>query len=169
MKVHPIYHLSRSIKISIVVLWDHYMPIWYFVWYCVQRKSSCKTNQRVSFRWVDFTSTKPVSVPRYIAVTSHERHGVSNHRQLDCLFLQQLVNQHQLTKDPYYWLFGNTSVDCPHKGSVMRKAYMDWLNRSTVICYLWKSTGHIEGLVQDCSNSSTLAMELLQSCTKPSI
>ena len=27
--------------------------------------------------------------------------------------------------------------------------------------------GHIDGLVQDCSNSSALAMELLQSCTKP--
>ena len=29
--------------------------------------------------------------------------------------------------------------------------------------------GYIEGLVQDCSNSSALEMELLQSCTKPSI
>ena len=29
--------------------------------------------------------------------------------------------------------------------------------------------GHFNGLVQDCSNSSALAMELLQSCTKPSI
>ena len=28
---------------------------------------------------------------------------------------------------------------------------------------------HIEGLAQDCSNSSVLAVELLQSCTKPSI
>ena len=28
---------------------------------------------------------------------------------------------------------------------------------------------HIDGLVQDCSNSNALAMELLQSCTKPSI
>ena len=28
---------------------------------------------------------------------------------------------------------------------------------------------HIDGSVQDCSNSSALAMELLQSCTKPSI
>ena len=28
---------------------------------------------------------------------------------------------------------------------------------------------HIDGLVQDCSNSSTSAMESLQSCTKPSI
>ena len=27
---------------------------------------------------------------------------------------------------------------------------------------------HINGLVQDCSNSSALAMELLQSCAKPS-
>ena len=26
---------------------------------------------------------------------------------------------------------------------------------------------YFDGLVQDCSNSSTLAMELLQSCTKP--
>ena len=26
----------------------------------------------------------------------------------------------------------------------------------------------VDGLVQDCSNSSALAMELLQSCTKPS-
>ena len=28
---------------------------------------------------------------------------------------------------------------------------------------------YIDSLVQDCSNSSALAMELLQSCTKPSI
>ena len=28
--------------------------------------------------------------------------------------------------------------------------------------------GHIDDLLQDCSNSSALAMELLQSCTKPS-
>ena len=32
-----------------------------------------------------------------------------------------------------------------------------------------KSAQYIDGLVQDCSNSSALAMELLQSCTKPSI
>ena len=28
---------------------------------------------------------------------------------------------------------------------------------------------YVNGLVQDCRNSSALAMELLQSCTKPSI
>ena len=27
--------------------------------------------------------------------------------------------------------------------------------------------GYVDGLVQDCSNSNVLAMELLQSCTKP--
>ena len=32
---------------------------------------------------------------------------------------------------------------------------------------LWLSA-HVDGSVQDCSNSSALAMELLQSCTKPS-
>ena len=31
------------------------------------------------------------------------------------------------------------------------------------------SSEHIHGFVQDCRNSSVLAMELLQSCTKPSI
>ena len=33
----------------------------------------------------------------------------------------------------------------------------------------WGWNNHIDGLVQDCSNSSALAMELLQSCTKPLI
>ena len=28
---------------------------------------------------------------------------------------------------------------------------------------------HIDGLAQDCNNSSVLAMELLQSCAKPSL
>ena len=38
------------------------------------------------------------------------------------------------------------------------------------VCKLQKLHGaYIDGLVQDCSNSSALAMELLQSCTKPSI
>ena len=32
-----------------------------------------------------------------------------------------------------------------------------------------ESASHIDGLAQDCSNFSALAMELLQSCTKPSI
>ena len=33
----------------------------------------------------------------------------------------------------------------------------------------WKIIPYFDGVVQDCSNSSDLAMELLQSCTKPSI
>ena len=35
--------------------------------------------------------------------------------------------------------------------------------------WIWKIIPYFDGLVQDCSNSSELAMELLQSCTKPSI
>ena len=34
---------------------------------------------------------------------------------------------------------------------------------------VWSHINHISGGVQDCSNSSALAMELLQSCAKPSI
>ena len=43
------------------------------------------------------------------------------------------------------------------------------------MCLFWElkqkyyTNMHIDGLVQDCSNSSALAIELLQSCTKPSI
>ena len=45
-------------------------------------------------------------------------------------------------------------------------------NRSVCTYFLDMCTNrvnHFDGLVQDCSNSSALAMELLQSCTKPSI
>ena len=34
---------------------------------------------------------------------------------------------------------------------------------------LWNGELHINGLVQDCSNSIANALELLQSCTKPLI
>ena len=37
------------------------------------------------------------------------------------------------------------------------------------VLYKTKNIQHIDGLVQDCGNSSALAMELLQSCTKPSL
>ena len=39
----------------------------------------------------------------------------------------------------------------------------------TFSTWSWKIIPYFDGLVQDCSNSSELAMELLQSCTKPSI
>ena len=38
-----------------------------------------------------------------------------------------------------------------------------WIN------YTIYSEGYIDGLVQDCNNSIPDALELLQSCTKPSI
>ena len=41
---------------------------------------------------------------------------------------------------------------------------MPWL----LLCQFFRSYG-IDSLVQDCSNTSALAMELLQSCTKPSM
>ena len=40
---------------------------------------------------------------------------------------------------------------------------------SAVVVGQGKYWGYIDGLVRDCSNSSALAMELLQSCSKPSI
>ena len=34
---------------------------------------------------------------------------------------------------------------------------------------IWGKKTHVDGIMQDCSNPSALAMRLLQSCTKPSI
>ena len=46
-----------------------------------------------------------------------------------------------------------------------------WHGYSHMITCLWITAyielSQIDGLVQDCSNSSVLAMEVLQSCTKP--
>ena len=52
------------------------------------------------------------------------------------------------------------------------EAYTKYLK--FLYCMAWKnmtlhSADDIDGLVQDCSNSSALAMKLLQSCTKPSV
>ena len=41
--------------------------------------------------------------------------------------------------------------------------------RSKGLCYLGQTDAYFDGLVQDCSNSIANALELLQSCTKPSI
>ena len=45
-----------------------------------------------------------------------------------------------------------------------------WRSKYSVVCrFLKERRKHINGLVQDCSNSIANALELLQSCTKPSI
>ena len=50
---------------------------------------------------------------------------------------------------------------------------LTWPYQDQLICVAvrawWENVkSHFDGLTQDCSNSSALAMELLQSCTKPS-
>ena len=46
--------------------------------------------------------------------------------------------------------------------------YMKTMNISYGMYCMWRFVAHVDGLAQDCSNSIALAMELLQSCTKPS-
>ena len=43
------------------------------------------------------------------------------------------------------------------------------LTMYTCVCFITSMSYYIDSLVQDCSNSSALALELLTSCTKPSI
>ena len=45
----------------------------------------------------------------------------------------------------------------------------DWLSLTSLKCNWIKTKVHADGLMQVCCNSSALAMELLQSCAKPSI
>ena len=51
-------------------------------------------------------------------------------------------------------------LNSPHKVPVTRKM----IPFDGIMCNM-----HLHGLVQDCSNSSVLAMELLQCCAKPSL
>ena len=64
-------------------------------------------------------------------------------------------------------LTGGEWVNQFHFCNFLNKAIFEFLVNRPV--YIFYHTSHIDGLVQDCSNSSALAMELLQSCTKPSI
>ena len=67
-------------------------------------------------------------------------------------------------------------VNSPHEGPVTRKmiSFDDVIMRicmatSSCLTIITSMYIHIDGSVHDCSNSSTLAMELLESCAKPSI
>ena len=61
-------------------------------------------------------------------------------------------------------IIGHASHNCQH-------IYVANTNRGHGIWSIFSSSElpYIDGLVQDCSNSMPLAMELLQFCTKPSI
>ena len=64
-----------------------------------------------------------------------------------------------------------TEIICPENARKMLwDRYVKIKLENTIIAVkqqnLWY---HIDGLAQDCSNYSALAMELLQSCSKPSI
>ena len=85
-----------------------------------------------------------------ITMTSHERQGVSNRRQLDCLLKTCSFDNKENINAPYYW-----PLDSPRKGPVMWTAF--------------PRRHHVDGLVQNCRNSIANALELLQSCTKPSM
>ena len=92
---------------------------------------------------------------------------------------------------PFVWGIHRWPVNSPHKGQ-WRRALMfslicawinGWVNNReagdlrrhhthydvTVMLFSDGCRQHINGSVQDCNNSSALALELLQSCTKPSI
>ena len=60
-----------------------------------------------------------------IAMTSHERHVVSNDRPLDCLFHSLSGPTSRKHQSPHYWPFvrgiNRSSVISPHKGPVTQK------------------------------------------------
>ena len=59
-----------------------------------------------------------------ITVTSHERHGVSNHRQMECLFnsLFRLITKKTIITVSLWW--GPTIMSgSPHKATVIRRTF----------------------------------------------
>ena len=65
-------------------------------------------------------------------------------------------------------LFSHCGLYCCQQSSVFVCAH--GIDVLLIVRYKLPYTAYlIDGLVQDCSNSSALAMELLQSCTKPSL
>ena len=99
------------------------------------------TDSRLSFRWwlvrADlYLRDDPIRLIRwhnhgtlcwcyfgFNQVMLHERHGVSNHRQLHCLFSP--FSSKQQRKHQYSTLLGYSGilVDSPYKGPVMREAF----------------------------------------------
>ena len=68
------------------------------------------------------------------------------------------------------WLYGPTN--CPGSAKPLSPVFQTpWTPNILLQVAVSEVLGHahFDGLVQDCSNSSALTMELLQSCTKPSI
>ena len=88
------------------------------------------------------------------------------------LFLQQLVqvNSEENFKATHHWPFGGRSANDRYspsnKGAVIRKTFP---SHDVTIGRDAGFKRNLEGLAQDCSNSSALAMELLQSRAKLSI
>ena len=83
---------------------------------------------------------------------------------------------------PYSWYFDGLVQDCSNSSELAMELLQCCTKPSIYFFYFfsayffyffstwsWKIIPYFDGLVQDCSNSSELAMELLQSCTKPSI
>ena len=62
-------------------------------------------------------------------------------------------------------------TDCISIKSQTCKIQLVHTNKIYLTCDVWpvNKTIHIDGLVQDCSIASALTMEIMQSCTKPSI
>ena len=62
----------------------------------------------------------------HVTVTSHERHGSSNHRQLDCYYQLVPTNNKEIQKPlsiKHLWGEYRWSMDSHHKGPVMWKIF----------------------------------------------
>ena len=116
--------------------------------------------------------------PRYWHSPLRWRHngrdGVSNHQPHGCLLNRLFRRKSKKTSKLRVTglCAGNLPwpVNSPHKRPVTRKMFP--FDDVIMLCEIFwrpqhlKGHGYVDGLVQDCSNSSALAMELLQSCTK---
>ena len=92
------------------------VTFWYFIFCATENKVQGITQQ---------TNEKRYHMSFRITMTSHERHVVSNHRSLDCLFNSLCAPTSKRHQSPHYWPFvrgiHRWPVNSPHKGPVTRK------------------------------------------------
>ena len=89
------------------------------------------------------------------------------------VIITSLLHQNDVTTS--FW-YNNDVIITPCvrwvvKGNIMKYTVLYWTIFALILqCMIGaRFEQYVDGLAQDCSNSIALAMELLQSCTKPSL
>ena len=125
------------------------------------------TSQRTIFH--AFAWMKNIWISINISLKSVPKGQISN---IPALVRKCLVSAKPLSEPMMFSLLMHICITQPQSVKIYEKFTMFlclWQYLSVVLMLTFFLTYNIDGLVQDCSNSIANTLELLQSCTKPSI